>query len=36
MGDPQIPLAKLKKWSRLSIFGLPNDYLIAERWAGAS
>jgi hypothetical protein len=31
ISDPQIPLTRLKKREQLSIFGLPNDYLITER-----
>jgi hypothetical protein len=30
ISDPQIPLTTLKKMEQLSIFGLPNDYLITE------
>ena len=31
--DPQIPLTRPKEIEWLSIFGLPNDYLITERSA---
>ena len=34
ISEPQIPLTRLKM-EQLSIFGLPNDYLITERQATA-
>jgi hypothetical protein len=31
ISDPQSPLTRPEQMEQLSIFGLPNDYLITER-----